>query len=265
MNKIRMLLGITAIALFATASVMAQDFQQSYGLGAGGTVSIRNVSGDITVTGYNGNQIVVTGFKEGRDRDQVTIEDQSSGNTVSVRARYPENCQCNASVRFEVRVPSEISYRYNAISSVSGNVSITNVMGDLAAKSVSGDVTVNGASGKADVNSVSGSVKVGAIQGSVNAKSVSGDVIVEINRLTGADALEFSSVSGDVRVKLPGNLNANVKMSTMSGDMRTDFPITIEEPRYGPGRKAQGVVGSGERSLKISTVSGSIQLLRMQS
>ncbi|MGE0104070.1 MAG: DUF4097 domain-containing protein [Blastocatellales bacterium] len=262
MSKMTTLLGILMICLACGTGVAAQDFQQTYGLGAGGTVSVKNVSGNITVTGYNGNQIQITAWKEGRDRDQISIEDQSSGNTVSVRAKYPDNCNCNASVRFEVRVPNEISYRYNSISSVSGSISISNVMGDLNAKSVSGGVSVNGITGKTNVNSVSGSVTVGAVNGTVNAKSVSGDVKVEINRLAGAEDMDFSSVSGDVHVKLPGNLNANVKMSTMSGDLRTDFPITVEEPRYGPGRRAQGTVGSGERSLKISTISGSIHLLR---
>lgn len=261
--NLKTITGLAIFCLMTAITATAQDFQQSYGLGAGGTVNIRNVSGKITITGYNGNQIVVTGYKEGRDRDQISIEDQSSGNSVSVRARYPENCNCSASVRFEVRVPTEISYRFNSISSVSGEVSISNVMGDLIAKSVSGGVTVNGVSGKATISSVSGSVTVGAVNGSVTAKSTSGDVKVEINRLSGTEDMEFASVSGDVHVKLPGNLNANVKLSTLSGDIRTDFPITIDESRYGPGRRAQGVVGSGERNLKISTVSGSVHLLRM--
>jgi lia operon protein LiaG len=236
----------SVICLLLTLTASAQDFQKNYRIGAGGAVNIRNVSGDVTVTGYNGDTITVTAYKDGPDRDQVTIEDSSAGNNVDVRARYPENCNCNVSVRFDVKVPSGIGYRYDSITSVSGDVQISSVKGDLHVKSVSGDVSVKGASG------------------AVNAASVSGDVEVEIQSLEGEDGpMEFNSVSGDVDVKLPGNLDADVKMSTLSGELKTDFPLQVEEKKRGPGRSANGRLGNGARNLKLSTVSGDISLSRM--
>ncbi len=252
-----------SVCLFVSFSAFAQDFQRSYRIGAGGTINIRNISGDVKVTGYNGDAVIVTAFKEGRDRDQVSVEDLSSGNGVDVRVKYPENCNCNASVRFEVKAPSEMRYRYESLSSVSGDVEVDNLSGDLRVKSVSGNVTVRGAAGSVSASSVSGNVIVGDVNGGANAKSTSGNVEVEIRSLEGAESMDFASVSGNVRVKLPGNLDADVKMSTMSGDLKTDFPLQIEEPKYGPGRKVNGRLGGGSRSLKMSSVSGSVSLLRM--
>ncbi len=251
------------VCLFFSLTVLAQDFQRSYRVGAGGAVSIRNVSGNVSVSGYNGGEIVVTGYKEGRDQDKISVEDLSSGNSVDVRVRYPEHCDCNASIRFEVRVPSEIRYRFDSISSVSGNVEVSNVMGDLRAKSVSGQVKVKSVTGSVNASSVSGEVAVGGVDGGVSAKSTSGNVEVEIRSLEGAESMDFASVSGNVNVKLPANLDAEVKMSTLSGDLKTDFPLTIEERKYGPGRSASGRVGSGARSLKLSSVSGNVNLLRL--
>lgn len=241
---------------------LAQDFQRTYNVGGGGSINVRNISGDVRVTGYDGQAVVVTGIKEGPDRDKLTIDDQSSGNGVDVRVRYPEHCNCDASVRFEVKVPRNISYRFNSISSVSGEVEVTGVTGDLTAKSVSGEVTVNDVSGSLHISSVSGSVRVGKVEGTASAKSTSGDVSVDVISLEGAESMEFGSVSGDVRVKLPGNLDADVQMSTMSGDLKTDFPLTIEEAKRGSGRKASGRLGSGSRILKLSSVSGDLSLLR---
>lgn len=249
------LLGLTAVA---------QDFQRNYNLAGGGSINVRNVSGDVKVTGYDGEAVVVIGVKEGRTPDKVTIEDQSSGNSIDVRVRYPEHCNnCDASVRFEVRVPRGIAYKYNSISTVSGEVEVNGVNGDLTAKSVSGEVTVNNATGSVHATSVSGNVRVGKVEGTVNAKSTSGNVEVEILSLEGTGNMEFGSVSGNVRVKLPSNLDADVNMSTMSGDLRTDFPLTIKEVELGGGRKANGRIGNGSRSLKLSSVSGDINLLRM--
>lgn len=265
MNHVRARFLFLSVVLCAFAGLtgLAQDFQRSFNLGAGGSVNVRNVSGDVIVSGYEGNAVVVTAVKEGRDRDRVSIEDQSSGGAVDVRVRYPEQCNCDASVRFEVKVPRSVAYRFDAFSSVSGDVEVKGVTGDLRAKSVSGNVTVNGVSGAVNANSVSGTVHVGEINGTVNAKSTSGNVEVEIRQLYGEGNLEFSSVSGDVRVKLPGNLAADVKLSTLSGDLRTDFPLTIEEAKFGPGRRANGMVGGGGRALKLSSTSGSVSLIRM--
>lgn len=249
--------------LMLSLTAWAQDFQKNYSLGGGGSINIRNISGDVKITGYDGEAVLVTAFKEGRNLDRVTIEDQSSGNSIDVRARYPENCEdCDVSVRFEVKVPRGVAYRFNSISSISGEVEVTGVNGDLNAKSISGEVTVNDVNGKVTVSSVSGSVRVGKIEGMVNAKSTSGNVEVEILSLEGgAGNMEFGSVSGNVRVRMPGNLDANVALSTMTGDLKTDFPLTIEESKWGSGRKANGRIGSGARSLKLSSVSGDVNLL----
>ncbi|HEX4951697.1 MAG TPA: DUF4097 family beta strand repeat-containing protein [Blastocatellia bacterium] len=247
-----------------TVAALAQDFQKSYRLAQGSRVSIKNVSGDVIVKGYDGEAIVVTGYKEGRDREVVSVEDLSDGSRVDIKVRYPERCNCNASVRFEVKVPRTINYDYDALSSVSGNVEVHEAMGTIRAKSVSGNVNVKEVAGTVQATSVSGDVAVEEASGAVTAKSTSGNVQVNLLRLEGSNAnrMEFGSVSGNVEVKMPGSLGANVEMSTMSGHLETDFPITIEKREYGPGRSARGQVGDGARTLKLSTVSGNVFLRR---
>ncbi len=258
------LMSLSVLIVLIGATAMAQHFQRSYNLGAGGSVNVRNISGNVVVTGYDGQEIIVTAFKEGRDLDKVNIEDRSAGNNIDVRVDYPDRCEdCRVNVRFEVKVPRNTSYRFNAFSSVSGDVTVTGVTGELNAKSVSGDVTVNNVNGSVNANSVSGDVQVGKVEGTASAKSTSGDVHVEVLSIEGVGSMEFNSVSGDVIVKVPGNLDAEVKLSTMSGGLKTDFPLTIEESKYGTGRKANGRLGGGSRNLKISTISGDVSLLRM--
>jgi DUF4097 and DUF4098 domain-containing protein YvlB len=158
---------------------------------------------------------------------------------------YPENCNCDASVNFELRVPQSIEYNFDRISSVSGNVSLEAVTGRIRAESVSGNV---------DVMDVSGIL---------SASSVSGNVTAQVTRVTGSgEVMKFSSVSGNVVVRAPANLDADIEMSSVSGSLKTDFPIEVREPRYGPGRSARGRLGSGTNSLRITTVSGRVSLTR---
>lgn len=230
--------------LLAGSTVFAQDFQKTYAVGAGGQIRIGNVSGNVTVTGYNGDSIVVTGTKVGRDRDRVEIVDNSAADRVEIKVRYTESHGGDASVNFDVRVPQGVKYNFEKLYSVSGNVRVSGVTGQVRA------------------DSVSGNVEVLDVVGLVSAGSVSGNVDVEIRTLDGSGDMKFSSVSGNVTVKAPANLDAFIEMQTLSGGLKTDFPIEVTEPRYGPGRSARGRVGAGNHSLGIRSVSGRIALLR---
>jgi DUF4097 and DUF4098 domain-containing protein YvlB len=77
-------------------------------------------------------------------------------------------------------------------------------------------------------------MRVRDASGTVSAQSASGNVEVEIARLEGTDDMKFSSASGDVNVRLPANLDAEVEMSSASGSVKTTFPLQIEDRRYGP-------------------------------
>jgi len=223
---------------------VAQDFQKSYVIPAGGVIRVANVSGGVKIVGHNDSKIVVLAFKEGRDRDLLEIEDKSDADHLVLGVRYPEKHNCNANVNFEVRVPSSTNYNFDRIASVSGNVEVRNVTGQIRAESVSGDVEISD------------------VTGLVSARTVSGNVEARISKLQGTGDMRFDSISGNVVVTAPTSLDADVEMSTVSGSLKTDFPIEVREPRYGPGRSARGRVGSGSHSLRITTVSGRVSLIR---
>jgi DUF4097 and DUF4098 domain-containing protein YvlB len=239
------LLSICCGIVFVTTAA-AQDFQKTYRIAAGGSINIRNVSGNIEVAGYDGDGVTVSAFKEGRDRDMVEVEDHSSANRVDIEAQFPDGCHnCNVDVRFEVRVPRTVSYSFDQISTASGNIDVKGIRGQIRVSTASGDVEVKD------------------VAGEVNARSASGDVEVEINSLEGTGDMKFASASGDVHVRVPANLDADVRMSTISGSVETDFPIEVRHPRYGPGSNARGLLGAGSRSLQITSASGDVSLRKM--
>lgn len=239
---------VAAAAVFAflltVAVASAQDFRRSYAIPAGSQISIRNISGDVRVVGLRIGSIEVEATRTGRDRDLVQIEDLSTANKLELKVKYPESCNCDASVTFEVRVPSGVDYNFDRLASVSGNVAVSDVSGHIRAESVSGDVTVAGA------------------KGIVKASSVSGNVNAQMAGIEGTGEMKFSSVSGSVHVKAPGNANADVEMSTLSGTLDTDFPIEVKVPEHGPGKSARGKIGTGANTLRISSISGKVSLNR---
>lgn len=235
---------LVCVALVGT--VAAQDFQKNYPSSPGTSISVESVSGNISVVGYNGEAIMVRAYKEGRDRDAVEVEDMSSGNEIKLRARY-DNCRsCNASIRFEVRVPRSTRFRLGPFSTASGNVEVQDVTGEVRAHSASGNILVKD------------------VTGSANAQTASGNVDVEIERFDGAPkSMTFSSASGNVSVRMPGSADADVRMSTASGSVDTDFPLDLDRDRYGSGNSARGRLGNGTTRLRLSSASGNVSLMRM--
>jgi hypothetical protein len=228
----------------AAASASAQDFKKSYDIGAGGRIVVTNMSGDVTVTGYDGREVLVTATKKGPDADKLEVEDNSSANEIEISAKYPDHCRCDASIDFLVQVPAGTRFDFSKISSMSG------------------DVRVNGVTGEVHATSMSGDVHVGDIAGTVEATAMSGDVDVEIARLEGDGDLTFTSMSGDVDVRLPADAGADVSIRTTSGGIETDFPLEVHVEKYGSGQWAKGRIGDGSRRLKLESMSGDVAFRR---
>lgn len=258
----RLIMALMLCVICSASAALAQDFQKSYRIGAGGSINIQNVSGDIIINGYEGEAINVRAVKEGPDADQLEVEDRSSGNRVDLRALYPQcrNCSIRASIKFEVQVPRSIKYQISKISTASGDLEISSITADVNASTASGDVLIRDVRGMIKASTASGQMRVKEIAGTINASSASGDVEAEISRLEGTDDLRFSSASGDVRVKVPAQLDAEVHMSSATGDVRTDFPLEVRRQQHGPGASARGRLGQGTRRLSISSASGDVSL-----
>ncbi|GAA2215911.1 DUF4097 family beta strand repeat-containing protein [Nonomuraea monospora] len=146
-------------------------------------------------------------------------------------------------------------------------------------KSVSGDVVLDGVSGEIAANTVSGAVESRALDGDLSFISVSGDLTVAdgtphrlkantvSGRITADLALRptghvtFNSVSGDILVRLPENVEADVSVRSTAGRLVSAFEELSNTSS--PGAKSlSGRLGGGMASLSAITVSGAVTLLK---
>jgi hypothetical protein len=235
----------------------ARDFRWAKELPAGQWVRIHNISGDVTVTATDGERVEVVGIRRGRagyDEADVRVDVHEGRDGVTICALWGEESWCDdrgshieshgdgrrrrGSIDFEVRLPRRLK---------------------LSANSVSGDVQVSGVGDEVRARSVSGDVKLERVRApAVTAASVSGDVDVHIDALTGPGALKFTSVSGNVELQLPRSLDADVTLKTVSGELESDFQLTLQGSI---GRRTlNGRIGRGGRDLLLTTVSGDVRL-----
>lgn len=125
------------------------------------------------------------------------------------------------------------------------------VSGDVSFDSVSGDFVISDTLKAANFfsNTTSGDVVINLadISGKVECDAVSGGISFTAARMCN---LDFDAVSGDVVIVLPSNPSFKLEFDTVSGDADVNVPALIKDDEY--------IVGNGDYSFKVDTVSGDI-------
>lgn len=210
------------------------------------TVKVGLLNGSITVTAYDGKDVIVeaktradndtssriggmkripmtaTGLSVEEENNQVDIGAQSVQRTVDVA----------------IQVPRRTSLHLKTVND--------------------GDINVTGVEGELDVDNVNGEVTLKNISGNAVAHALNGRLLVTFDRINPQKAMAFSSLNGDVDVTFPADLKANVSMSSDRGEVFSDFDVQLEAraPIQTP---VQGVREGGRFKVNVDkTVRGKI-------
>src|SRR5437879_2137791 len=136
--------------------------------------------------------------------------------------------------------------RYTQLTTASGSISATDVGNDLRVSSASGSVAVSKVRGDVDVNAISGVLRISNPGGRVEAGTASGDVDIQgaahdvkahaasgrvsVQGNPGAENYwELKTASGGVQLAVPVSANFRLSAEAVSGEIRSDIPIVIEE------------------------------------
>jgi hypothetical protein len=235
---------ICLVCFMATGFLLkaTEDFERSYTLIPGRHITIDNKIGDIKVTGYNGEEIKIFARKKGPDRDAIKIIDRNFGPKVELFSMFSEFNNSKTSVDFEVKVPKS----NNTVS--------------IELRSGSGKIEAADFSGSLVVHSFRGDVEIANVQGNVYVHSVSGHMDAKIKKSEGRRWMKFDSGSGNIKVTAPSDFEARIELRT-TGNLKTEFPVDISQGRYGE-HIARGQLGSGTQRIEISSVFGSVSLLK---
>jgi DUF4097 and DUF4098 domain-containing protein YvlB len=230
---------------------------------------------------------------------EVRIEERN-GN-VEIRSDYPRR-NWSGGVDYTITVPREANV---VLRSISGDIRVSNLNGELRAettsgdlqatavgrirlaKSISGDVEVSDSNGDevsanttsgtlvarnvkartVDLNSISGDVRMTDVESDrMFVKSISGNVEFS-GRFSRQGRYEFQSHSGDVRVSPLGSQGFSLEASTFSGDVRSDYPLTLQgtQTSFNPrrnGRSLRGSFGDSGAVLTLQSFSGNITIVK---
>ena len=257
-----------------------------------GKVEVSNVSGRVEIEGWEQAEVAVTGTL-GKGVKELRFE--RHGGTVEVEVVHDsrfEGFRDHGQAHLVIKVPlaSEVE-----VDCVSADILVTGLTGDLEVDVVSGDVAVDVGSQGIYLESVTGDLEVRSTEGRVEAESVSGAVSVRLDAgefevdtvsgdiearvdslrkgaaeslsgdlrfegdLAAAGRLKLDTKSGDIGLRLPAQVSAEVELEVFSGRIESDFGEGEGEPRAW-----DLTLGGGGARIEASTFSGDIELRRRE-
>jgi len=259
-----------------------------------GTVEISNTAGTVTVTGWDRNEVEVTGeLGKGTERLDFTKADK----ITRIKVVLPNRSDVE-DTDLIVKVPATSLVSVNTVSadigvqgvrgtqrlqSVSGELRTESSGEDIECRTVSGDVNIagSGRKGLVSITTVSGDATATRLAGEVNGSTVSGNLTLGVGETSrsrlrstsgdltlqgslAADArLDIESISGDVRLDLVGKTGADFDVASFSGDIRNCFgPKPVRTDEYAPGKEWRHQEGDGSARVRIKTLSGDVSVCR---
>ncbi|MFI2226051.1 DUF4097 family beta strand repeat-containing protein [Streptomyces fradiae] len=250
---------------------------------------VRVVNGAVNVVGTDGGparlevaEVRGPALTVTQDGETLTVGypdlSRQGGLLDRLLARLPQLSKADArSAVVSLAVPAGASVEIEAVgagavvSGVRGRTKVSGVGGDMTLVGLSGPVRAQTVSGGVEAQSVTGDLRFQSVSGdltvvegsgaSVRADSVSGDVLVDVDPEGEATDIQVATVTGEVAIRLPHRADARVEASTTSGSVASAFDGLRVDGAWGA-KRISGTLGAGTGTLKATTMSGAIALLR---
>ena len=191
----------------------------------------------------------------------LEIVDEQRGNAVHLSVKEPHRTGFSIGldarrIELEIRMPR------------TGKVEVHSSDGNVMAKGLEGDFDFTTSDGKIELEDIDGNLRAHSSDGSMR---VSGrfdglelrtsDGHIELEARPGSQlrqAWEVRSSDGSVRLKIPGDLAADVELHTSDGSITTSIPIVVEGSVSH--HNLRGKINGGGNRLTVYTVDGSVTL-----
>jgi len=180
--------------------------------------------------------------------------------SVAVTLTVPAECPIQLGVLSASAIVSGLRSGAS-IKGMSGDITLDGVTGDVEAETMSGELAACDVDGAVHLKSMSGGLTLaGGALDSLDATTMSGQVTADV-RLNTAGGIHVSTMSGDVTLRLPADSDAEVRLQSTSGPVRTEFD-SLRVFKAPASHTVRGNVGAGTGHVSVTTMSGAVTLLR---
>jgi DUF4097 and DUF4098 domain-containing protein YvlB len=216
------------------------EFRQLYSLGPNGRVSIQNQYGNVSITGWDRDDVLVEAVKRSTDPsrlDDARIVVEPGGGSLLIRTQYAGPDTRHApKVEYRISVP-----RYANLESV---------------KLGNGGLVISGVAGPVKASSVNGNIKAEKLEGRADLSTINGQLEADFDRVGAGRPITLSSVNGPIKLLLPHGTRASLNAHNVSGGIDSEFG----RPARVNGAQQLSVVHQGAPQIRLTNVNGGISI-----
>ncbi len=248
--KLRHIFAYPIVALLAVPALgWGQETERVHKVmttGPTATIGLKNFSGEVRITGTDGNDVVIDAVRSASaDRlKHIKLDIEQTGSTIRIEANKRESSWDNwgrdnvVRTEFDLKVPRDARLDLSVFSS---------------------PVSVHGVTGAQTLHGFSSHLTLDGVAAPVEARTFSGQIEVELAAGNARPDLNLHTFSGNIDVRLPSQAAGNVDFHSFSGDLTSDLPLTLEsKSRHNLSARLNG----GGSELRFNTFSGDVRLKR---
>ncbi len=217
------------------------EFRRTYVLHSNGRIVIQNVYGDVRITGWDRDEVLVEAYKKSTDPRQLEdarIVVDASSELLSIRTQYGgTDAERPASVEYRITVPRGASL--DSIKVVNGGLSLT------------------GLAGRVKASSVNGSIRAFRLEGEAELSTVNGRLEAEFDRVGREDAISLSSVNGAIKLSIPSGAGVELQAVNLSGGIDSEFG---QVSRGAGVHRLRATLNRGGAQIRVKNVNGGIAI-----
>ncbi|MBU8892247.1 MAG: DUF4097 domain-containing protein [Bacteroidales bacterium] len=251
---------ITAILALGISACYAQDFK--YDVKQSGQIFIKNMTGRISIEETTGSQLIIEtsrfekkperadGLKSlygsgAEDNTGIGLEVNTNGNVIEIAGASKQS----EDAYYTFKVPKGI-----------------NVKIDYRSPFASDDIKVKNFSSELEVSVLNPGIDLENVTGPVILNLTNGDINIDFGTINQQAPISLHATNGIIDITLPSNTPANISMSTINGEIFTNFDIDFETKSkdglsyIGGGQKIVGKINGGGVNINLKTINDNIYL-----
>ena len=287
---------ILAMVATAQADEFTFDYQKNITVSEPAELDLTAVKGRIVITGTPQDKIIIEAVKtvpaSSREEaeevaDHIEIKVRTSGSKVRVETNYLKMINRSSSfwskllgtgssnsygaVDYKISVPSRTSVSIMStdaqieLSSLEGEMLIENSTGSTRGEYLFGQVTLIQPSGEIDLNWIEGDIRLKSnnssisiiqVRGAIDLTTAAGVVNIQTELDSPKDCF-VETTSGAIKFSVPTAASGQLDISTDSGEIRTELPVTIKSVTR---KHLVGEFGDGGPTISLSSITGDVDV-----
>ena len=194
-----------------------------------GKIKLRVMWGDVTVIGADTAEVTIASNIKNRNAPERRADGlRRLDSEITYSASEKDNV-ISIELGGEAPFPPATDAAITITAPRTTSVVVQNSMG--------GDVTLKNLAGDAEIRCLNGEVKLDQISGSALVETMNGEIHATFAKVAEGKPLSFTSMNGEVEVRVPADTKANVRLRTQNGAVYTDFDekalVTKTEAAHG--------------------------------